>query len=51
MPQRRVSDQALPDGVYRYTIGSGETRYYAKLASGATKRGFTSSRRRLSGVS
>jgi hypothetical protein len=38
-----VTDQALPDGVYPYTIGSGghqQRRYYAKLASGATKRGF-----------
>ena len=44
MAQRRVTDQALPDGVYPYTISSGQARYYAKLASGATKRGFTSAR-------
>jgi integrase len=44
MAQRRVTDQALPDGVYPYTVASGQARYYAKLASGATKRGFTSAR-------
>jgi len=41
--RQRVTDQALPDGVYPYTIGSGDKqqqRYYAKLASGATKRSF-----------
>jgi integrase len=43
MARRTVTDEALPDGVYPYTIGSGDNqqqRYYAKLASGATKRGF-----------
>jgi site-specific recombinase XerD len=44
MARRTVTDQALPDGVYPYTLGSGEQRYYAKLASGATKRGFTTAR-------
>lgn len=43
MALRTATDQALPDGVYPYTIGFGDKRqqrYYAKLASGATKRGF-----------
>ena len=47
MAQRTVTDQALPDGVYPYTVGSGDDqqrRYYCKLASGATKRGFTTAR-------
>ena len=47
MAQRTVTDQALPEGVYPYTIGSGadrQRRYYCKLASGATKRGFTTAR-------
>ncbi len=44
MARRTVTDQALPEGVYPYTLGSGEQRYYPKLASGATKRGFTAAR-------
>jgi hypothetical protein len=48
MARRTVTDQALPDGVYPYAIGSGDDkqqeRYYAKLANGATKRGFTTAR-------
>jgi integrase len=44
MAQRRVTDQALPDGVYPYTVASGPARSPAQLASGATKRGFTSAR-------
>jgi hypothetical protein len=48
MARRTVTDQALPDGVYPYVIGSGDNkqqdRYYAKLADGATKRGFTIAR-------
>jgi hypothetical protein len=47
MPNRTVTDQALPDGVYPYAVGSGneqQQRYYAKLANGATKRGFTTAR-------
>jgi integrase len=48
MARRTVTDQALPDGVYPYAIGSGDDkqqeRYYAKLANGATKRGFITAR-------
>ena len=48
MARRTVTDQTLPDGVYPYAIGSGgdeqQQRYYAKLANGATKRGFTTAR-------
>ena len=48
MAGRTVTDQTLPDGVYPYAIGSGDDeqpeRYYAKLANGATKRGFTTAR-------
>ena len=48
MARRTVTDQTLPDGVYPYAIGPGDDeqqqRYYAKLANGATKRGFTTAR-------
>jgi hypothetical protein len=48
MARRTVTDHALPDGIYPYAIGSSDDkqqqRYYAKLANGATKRGFTTVR-------